>query len=258
MSVRRWIHYLVRACLVLAVSDASQAASIDDLLRAYPDALSGFDGTNLIWRDGTRMPVSDGHPGRSLEQQLRYGSILDQLRLDYPVGALVQPPREDPGRVRNRVFFDRMYGDCKAGEVTPRLAPVVWLPRTWGHRVMVTAVNGIDRQLATVSRELEELPPEDKKFLFPVGTYACRPVADTAQTSTHAWGAAIDINPKFGDYWLWHGGRAAGLPAYVNRIPPEIVRVFERHGFIWGGRWMHFDTMHFEYRPELFSARDLP
>jgi hypothetical protein len=29
------------------------------------------------------------------------------------------------------------------------------------------------------------------------------------------------------------------------------VEVFERHGFIWGGKWNHYDTMHFEYRPEL-------
>ena len=28
------------------------------------------------------------------------------------------------------------------------------------------------------------------------------------QTSMHAWGAAIDINPAFSDYWLWH--RSAG------------------------------------------------
>jgi hypothetical protein len=33
-----------------------------------------------------------------------------------------------------------------------------------------------------------------------------------------------------------------------------IVRVFERHGFIWGGRWRHYDTMHFEYRPELIGC----
>jgi hypothetical protein len=255
MSARRWSRHLVCACLTLAVPAASHAASIDDLLHAYPDALSGFDGTNLIWRDGTRMPVSDGRPGKSIEQQLRNGSILDQLRLDYPAGAPVQPPGEDPGRVRNRAFFDRMYGDCKKGQVTPRLVPVVWLPSTWGHRVMVTAVNGVDRQLAAVSRELDTLPPEDKKFLFPAGTYACRSVADTAQASMHAWGAAIDINPKFADYWLWKAGRATGLSAYVNRIPPEIVQIFERHGFIWGGRWMHFDTMHFEYRPELFAPR---
>jgi peptidoglycan L-alanyl-D-glutamate endopeptidase CwlK len=32
------------------------------------------------------------------------------------------------------------------------------------------------------------------------------------------------------------------------------VTIFENHGFIWGGKWYHFDTMHFEYRPELLVA----
>ena len=36
----------------------------------------------------------------------------------------------------------------------------------------------------------------------------------------------------------------------LDRIPKEIVDVFEKYGFIWGGRWYHYDTMHFEYRPE--------
>jgi hypothetical protein len=36
-------------------------------------------------------------------------------------------------------------------------------------------------------------------------------------------------------------------------MPREIVDAFERHGFIWGGRWYHYDTMHFEYRPELLA-----
>ena len=94
-----------------------------------------------------------------------------------------------------------------------------------------------------------------RAYLYPVGgTYACRSVADTGQTSMHAWGAAIDINPAFSDYWRWH--RPAGIvPAYVNRIPLNVVGAFERHGFIWGGRWKHFDTMHFEYRPELLFRR---
>nr|WP_297937988.1 M15 family metallopeptidase [uncultured Campylobacter sp.] len=38
-------------------------------------------------------------------------------------------------------------------------------------------------------------------------------------------------------------------------MPEEIVRVFEKHGFIWGGRWVSFDTMHFEYRPEFGYLR---
>ena len=69
----------------------------------------------------------------------------------------------------------------------------------------------------------------------------------------HSWGAAIDINAAHADYWLWHGSVVTdGAP--VNRIPLEIVAIFERHGFIWGGKWSHYDTMHFEYRPELLDG----
>ena len=238
--------------LLLAGSGAGLAASVDDLVRAYPDALAGFDGTDLIWRDGTRMPVDDGLPDKSMEEQLRHGSILDQLRQVYPAGGPVdQPPQQDPGRVRNRALFDKMYGDCRAGEVVRKLVRVVWLPSTWGHSVSITSVNGVDRALAAVSRELDALPAEDKKYLYPLGgTYKCRAVEDTGQTSMHGWGAAIDINTSYSDYWLWRRG-SGGLARYVNRIPAEVVAVFERHGFIWGGRWQHFDTMHFEYRPEL-------
>ena len=146
-----------------------------------------------------------------------------------------------------------MYGACGAGEVAPKLVRVVWLPKTWGHSVSITSVNGVDRRLAAVSRELDELPAEFTKFLYPLGgTYTCRAVADTGQTSMHGWGAAIDINTKFSDYWMWRRGKD-GLPDYRNRIPAEVVAIFERHGFIWGGNWAHFDTMHFEYRPELLG-----
>ena len=65
----------------------------------------------------------------------------------------------------------------------------------------------------------------------------------------HGYGAAIDINVALSDYWLWE--RAAG---HAHQTPPEIVAIFERHGFIWGGKWSHYDTMHFEYRPELLAG----
>jgi hypothetical protein len=254
LTVGQWSRRAAITSVLLIIPGASFASSVDDLLRAYPDSLAGFDGIDLIWRDGSRMPVDDGHPDKSMEEQLRHGSILDQLRLPYPAGEPIPPsPQQDPGRVRNRAFFNKMYGDCTKGEVTPKLVPVVWLPKTWGHVVSITAVNNVDRHLSAISRELDELPADDKKYLYPVGgTYVCRHVADTSQTSMHGWGAAIDINPALSDYWLWHRA-SAGEPTYVNRIPADIVAIFERHGFIWGGRWAHFDTMHFEYRPELLS-----
>jgi len=51
-----------------------------------------------------------------------------------------------------------------------------------------------------------------------------------------------------------YGQSGAGHIAFKNELPWEIVRIFEAHGFIWGGKWYHYDTMHFEYRPELIGA----
>ena len=139
---------------------AGEPGAVDALVRAYPDSLAGYDSTDLIWRDGTRMPLSDGRPARSFAEMLRHGSLLDQLRLPYPAGmtAAMPGPDDDPGRIRNRAFFDKMYGDCWSGEVAPRLVPVVWLPRSWGRSIRITSVNGVAERLAAVSEELDALP----------------------------------------------------------------------------------------------------
>jgi D-alanyl-D-alanine carboxypeptidase len=235
-------------------SAAAGETALDALLRAYPEELADYDATALIWQDGTRMPLSDGPPYKSFEEQLRHGSILDQIRVPYPAGAAVLDPQADPGRIRNRAFFDKMYGDCWKGEVAPRLVSIVWLPQSWGHTIRVTSVNGVAERLAEISAELDALAPAAKRFVYPpAGTYNCRAVADTGQPSMHSWGAAIDVNAAGADYWLWTHAAAisAGRPP---RLPAEIVDIFERRGFIWGGKWSHYDTMHFEYRPELVNT----
>lgn len=232
----------------LAGSAAAQEAALDALVRAYPQQLAGYDAADLIWRDGTRMPLSDGQPYKSFNEMLRHGSILDQMRLPYPVGLgnVAWGPQGDPGRIRNRAFFDKMYGNCWRGEVAPRLVSIVWLPNSWGGTVRVTSINGVAQRLAEISQELDGLAPALKRYLYPpAGTYSCRNVADTGEPSMHSWGAAIDINAAHAAYWLW------ARDAPLNTIPPEIIEIFERHGFIWGGKWSHYDTMHFEYRPEL-------
>jgi hypothetical protein len=33
--------------------------------------------------------------------------------------------------------------------------------------------------------------------------------------------------------------------------PAAVIGAFEKQGFVWGGKWLFFDTMHFEYRPEI-------
>ena len=129
----------------------------------------------------------------------------------------------------------------------------MWMPGHGGAPLRVTTGNGAADQLEAVVRDLERLPAAMTSYLVPsAGTYNCRVIAGTDRRSMHAYGAAIDISTRHADYWRWAGGEGA---RYRNRIPWEIVQVFERHGFIWGGKWSHFDTMHFEYRPELLPPR---
>ena len=113
---------------------------------------------------------------------------------------------------------------------------------------------GIDDRLTKVSDALEAMPAELSRYgLKPGGGFVWRPIAGTDRLSVHSFGAAFDINVGFSDYWYNNRNRSdpkAHIP-FKNRIPLEIVELFEKNGFIWGGRWYHYDTMHFEYRPEL-------
>jgi D-alanyl-D-alanine carboxypeptidase len=251
--------YIAVALIMLAGAAAAQdgriGRALDALVAAYPDALAGYDGKVLRWRDGTVMPVTDDNDHKNLDELLHHASIADQFRIPYPRGALEEPPTvdADPGRFRNTAFFTTMYGDCKKDEVARRLTRVVWLPKTWGKAIQFTSVNGADAHLRAVAAELDALPASIKRAAYPIaGTYNCRVVADTGEPSPHSYGIAIDLNLAFSDYWFWRPH--AGKIAYRNRMPDQIVAIFEKHGFIWGGKWYHYDTMHFEYRPELLAA----
>jgi hypothetical protein len=233
---------------------AAGPARIARLIARYPDHLADTDGDMLIWTDGARMPIGAREPARPFDEMLRAASIADQLRQDYEPGPLRAPPPRDhsPGRLRNAAFFLRMYGDCRGGAAALRLRSVTWMPWTAPQALPVTAVNDVATRLERVIDALEAMPDRIKAYLVPsAGTYACRGVADTGLLSMHAHGAALDIAIRHSDYWAW--ARPRGEILHRNRVPPEIVEAFEAERFIWGGKWYHYDTMHFEYRPELFA-----
>ena len=240
------------ALAVLLGGNPARAADIlDTLVAAYPQTLSGHIGDTLVFRDGVKLDADGGHPDAPEDWLLTHASIRDQFLIPYPRGELKAPPLNDPGRYRNRAFFDAMYGDCRKGQVEKNLVDLVWMPADWGHTIRVTRINGVADQLRAVSAEIEQLPPQVRRAAYPIeGDYDCRGVADEDQPSMHAYGAAVDLNLHYSEYWLWDAGSNARVP-YRNRMPQAIVDIFEHHGFIWGGKWYHYDTMHFEYRPEL-------
>ncbi len=240
----------------LALPAASAEPSVADLVAAYPDQFGGIEGNDLVWRDGTRMPISDGVTGKDFDTLLDHPDIDDMFAMPYRPGPPADVPglNEDPGRIRYEPLFAKMYGDCGKGEVAPHMRKVAWLSGS----VRFTTVNGAADHLAAVVADLKKLPPSMTKYLVPsAGTYNCRAIAGTNRKSMHAYGAAIDISTRFTDYWRWTKP-VNGLYPYRNKIPFEIADIFERHGFIWGGKWYHYDTMHFEYRPELLPAQTRP
>jgi hypothetical protein len=227
------------------------------LVAAYPDFLSRYEGNAIVWKDGTRMAFDDGRGVKDFEAMLEAPDLEDMFYAPYPLGRSGTAPgvNIDPGRVRYQPMFAKMYGDCTKGDVARHLVDVVWLPSKGGQKLKATRINGVAARLQAVSDELDRLPAEFTKYLKPsAGTYNCRVVAGTNRISAHGHGIAIDVATTHADYWRWTGPGSDGRYVYRNRIPWEIVEVFEKHGFVWGGKWYHFDTMHFEYRPEIIAA----
>jgi len=207
------------------------------LVAAYPEFLSGADGNNLVWKDGTRMPFDDGKGVKPFATLLDAPDLKDMFYAAYPPGRgdLPPAPDSDPGRVRFQPLFDKIYGDCTRGEVARQLVDVVWLPSKGGQRLKVTRINGVAEKLQAVSDELDRLPERFTKFLeLSAGTYNCRVVAGTKRVSSHGHGIAIDIATAHSDYWRWTKPATDGRYPYKNRVPWEIVETFEKHGFIWG------------------------
>ena len=233
-------------------SDASAA-----LLKAYPDFLDRIEENDLVWKDGTRMRIEDGKGPKAFDAMLNEPDIKDMFLMKYPVGekGLAPEVNFDPGRVRYAPLFQKMYGDCRTGGFVTNAVDVVWLPSKDGRNVKFTKINGAAEALQKISDELDKLPSRFLVYLRPSqGTYNCRPISGTNRQSPHGFGIAIDIAAAHSHYWLWSKPEVDGRIPYKNEIPWEIVRIFEKHGFIWGGKWYHYDTMHFEYRPEIIGA----
>jgi hypothetical protein len=97
-----------------------------------------------------------------------------------------------------------------------------------------------------------------------VDGYNWREIQGTNRMSYHSWGLALDIQGNARGqpvYWLWERARTEDwmlIPPEKRWKPPDaVIRAFENHGFIWGGKWELYDDMHFEYRPELHELNRL-
>ncbi|WP_198305587.1 M15 family metallopeptidase [Arcobacter vandammei] len=226
------------------------------LILAYPDFLEKYEDNFIFFKDGSKLLFSDDKTYSNYEDRLNNSSLKEQMSMKYVKVEddinFIPTQNDDAGRFRNEEFFKKMYGQNKK-EIEKNLVKIKWLEKSENKTILVTKINNIDKKLANISKELDVLPKEYKKYLTNIaGTYKYRTISKTKRLSSHSFGISIDLNTKYSNYWLWEK-KSDKIASYKNQIPKEIVKIFEKYGFIWGGNWYHYDTMHFEYRPELLN-----
>jgi hypothetical protein len=233
---------------LFALAVADERSDLELLSSAYPGAFE-IVPNGIRFPDGTVIVYNDGAT-KNFDALLERPDLRDMLSLSYPPGEQRNPPsfNSDPGRFRVEAFFKALYGKDERA-VRSQLRSVQWMPSHNGPWLPATTRFGVDKKLEKIIVELEKLPSEYQKYLIPSGgTFNYRHIVGKKRLSPHSYGIAIDIAAAGSHYWLWEAG---GAYVYKNSIPYAIIEIFETYGFIWGGKWYHFDTMHFEYRPEL-------
>lgn len=238
-------------------SASSRSLPVDDtaarvlacLARHYVGRPTVEAGRHTLALPGGGTLAFDDGRSKTFEEELASPDVEDAQRRPYVAGPIspVTTPDHDPGRVRLDALLKATYG-ASAHEVSQKLEPIRFAGKPLSvHR---RAKAAFERVAERVERLLSDDPSLSPYFAKLGGTFNWRTIAGTTRQSAHSYGISLDLDPSKSHYW--RSDPNAPL-RWKNAVPAAIVHAFEAEGFIWGGRWYHYDTMHFEYRPELFD-----
>jgi hypothetical protein len=167
---------------------------------------------------------------------------------------------------RSGFFLDELMSASTRAETENQLVRINFLGKTAKvHKIIQQKLVIIEERIKAAAKTDNVL----QKWIDNLGSlegYGWRYIADTHSRSYHAYGLAVDLLPKSlggkQTYWLWTSQNREDWwnVSYKERYhPPEaVIKAFEANGFIWGGKWPLFDTMHFEYRPEVLYLNGMP
>jgi len=246
---------MLKLLLVFFTSSIALVANPQCYLQAYPDLIQSADNTTVVLKNGISLPYKTTDAKISWDDKINNADLEMQLSQIYDKGGIQTPPPYlfDPGRLRYQPFFQAVYGkDQKA--IEKNLVQIDWPTLKGSIKLPVNKINNVDKKLYAIGQEIAKLPKSERIWAQGATTYCYRVIKDTNRLSMHSFGIAIDLAPDTTQYWKNEAPNETDKIGYKNTMPLSIVRIFEKHGFIWGGRWYHYDTMHFEYRPELLAS----
>ena len=157
-------------------------------------------------------------------------------------------------------FFDFLYSADSQRTIENHIVQVRFL----GNRTKIH--ERIKAPLARVEEKIQQLSKTDEEvesFVESIKSsdaYHWRIIAGTNRKSFHSYGIAVDVLPRSlggkAIFWSWEKDRNPNgwmlVPLAKRGMPPQpVIKIFEREGFVWGGKWGIWDNMHFEYHPEL-------
>ena len=255
------------------VPDLGRRPVLEALAKAYPDSIvlnTGdeavtVNGKEFVWAEGRLLPP---------ELAARWADYAPQPFYPYPrdvpdiaswsddkvadAEARLAQRRNNAPR-RSSGFFDALWGISSESEADDHQQSVRFLGfKVTVHRALIGPLSRVEARL-NAGRTVDPTLDAFLNGLAQLDGYNWRDIAETRSRSNHSYGAAIDIIPKaFGGripYWLWARQDKPGWyrAAWANRWQPHpaVIAAFEAEGFLWGGKWLLFDTIHFEYRPEI-------
>ena len=229
------------------------------------------DGNDFVWAEGRLLPPSQqGHWSEFAPQPFfDYPSGLPEVA-DWPDERIAEAEKRLADRRSNHLrresaFFDALWSVHDRTTADAAQKPIIFLGhRVTVHQSLVAPLARIESQLGVARRSDPSLDAFLKNLSHWEG-YNWRDIAETQSRSNHSYGSALDLIPRdYGGknpYWLWAHQDQPGWyrTAWVDRWEPHpaVVQAFEREGFVWGGKWLLFDTIHFEYRPEILLLNGL-
>ncbi len=159
-------------------------------------------------------------------------------------------------------FFDAIYDSSTRRSLEQHIVRISFLGnKTNVHERMKEPLKKVEEKILTLAKTDSEV----KAFLDNHKSndgYYWRIIEGTKRKSFHSLGIALDILPKSQGgkqiFWSWAADKYPDtwmlIPLKNRWMPPEsVIKIFEDEGFIWGGKWVIYDNMHFEYHPELIQ-----
>lgn len=221
------------------------------LMMAYPDHIVNINKEEngliyVVMKSGKKI-IYDDKRAKGFEEKLNNPDLQDMLEQVYPLEPIekVLDKNFDPGRIRVYPLLHEVYGVSRE-TIEKNLKPSK-------AGLNFNSMNGALDSLNVVINGFKEVCKYNGKAaaaIYPLnGTYNYRIISGTGRLSPHAFGIAIDLARDPRDYWQW-----ANIEQGNSRIkgyPKELPKLFEDNNFIWGGKWNHFDILHYEYRPEI-------